>query len=118
MFRKSKLKLTDTDIEMACCLFNSCGKYMFHHPAYHNKAKLFLESLFRVKARIATDGYLCSLIDEAYYRIYDFSKAINPQKIYTVAERFIQHLIFSSLSNDSLFRVIFYNICLFSYYKI
>ena len=106
MFRKTKKKLTNSDIQIVCCLFNSCGKYMFHHPKSHHKTKLFLESLFKVKSRIPTERHLCALIDEAYYHIFPADKEkYGSARSFTFVERFFQHIIWNELRSENVQRV-------------
>ncbi|MEN2496851.1 MAG: Regulator of nonsense transcripts upf2 [Marteilia pararefringens] len=104
IFRNTKSKLTESDVELCCILFNSAGQYIYNHPAYHNKAKIFLQSLFKVKSRLATNRDLCTLIDEAYYRTFDQNKEQRKSRDYTVVQRFIQHLVYDSLTSATLER--------------
>lgn len=113
MFRRTKKKLTSSDIQMVCCLFNSCGTYMFNHPASHHKAKLFLETLFRVKARIPTERNLCALIDEVYYHIFPADKKKVTTKSFTIVERFMQNLIWHALNENNIERVIYCYLIIF-----
>ena len=109
LFRRIKKKLTACDIEMACYLFNNCGKYLFNHPASNIKAKLFLESLFRIKSRIPTQRDLCALIDDTYFRIFPPKDArLVNKRSYTVLQRFIQHICYERLESNLLDRVLLF----------
>lgn len=55
------------NIQVACCLLNCCGKYLFRHPASSERFNLMINRMMRLKEKKNLPAETEHLIEEAIY---------------------------------------------------
>lgn len=68
-----KLLLADFtyhNIEMACALLETCGRFLYRTLDSHNRTKVYLEVMLRKKTAMHMDQRYQTLIENAYYYRY------------------------------------------------
>jgi regulator of nonsense transcripts 2 len=55
------------NIEMACGLFDVCGRFLYRSPLSHHRTKVYLDVMMRKKSALHLDSRYAALIENAYY---------------------------------------------------
>ncbi|XP_064604775.1 regulator of nonsense transcripts 2-like isoform X2 [Liolophura sinensis] len=61
------LEFSHHNIEMACSLLETCGRYLYRSPESHHRTKVYLDVMMRKKAALHLDGRYITMIENAYY---------------------------------------------------
>ncbi|RWS22454.1 regulator of nonsense transcripts-like protein, partial [Leptotrombidium deliense] len=61
------LDFTHHQIEMACNLLETCGRYLYRSNDSHHKCKLLLDQMMRKKALLPYDSRYITMVENAYY---------------------------------------------------
>ncbi|XP_050312135.1 regulator of nonsense transcripts 2 isoform X2 [Anthonomus grandis grandis] len=96
-------------IEMACNLLEVCGRFLYCGPDSHQRTKVYLEQMMRIKTAMTLDSRYVTQIENAYYYV-------NPPEVVTVAKKerpiihqFIRKLLYQDLhknNTDKIMRLI------------
>ncbi|XP_067945290.1 regulator of nonsense transcripts 2-like isoform X2 [Watersipora subatra] len=55
------------NIDMACAMLESCGRYLYRSPDSHHRTRVYLEVMMRKKAVLSLDTRYNTMIDNAFY---------------------------------------------------
>ena len=55
------------NIEMACALLDTCGRFLYRSPESHHMTKVFLEVMLRKKNKLHLDSRYNTMIENAFY---------------------------------------------------
>ncbi|VDN23101.1 unnamed protein product [Dibothriocephalus latus] len=94
-------------IEMACGLLDTCGRFLYRSPQSHLRTKAYLEVMRRKKTAVHMDQRYVTMIDNSYYYC-------DPPKTMcqfgaielTPLQRFLRHLLFRDLDKNSVNRIL------------
>eukprot|EP01090_Pellita_catalonica_P023569 TRINITY_DN9790_c0_g3_i1.p1 TRINITY_DN9790_c0_g3~~TRINITY_DN9790_c0_g3_i1.p1 ORF type:complete len:873 (+),score=189.21 TRINITY_DN9790_c0_g3_i1:351-2621(+) len=89
------------NVEVACALLETCGRFLYRTPETHVRAKNMLEKMMRIKKFKNLDNRLDNLTENAYYQCIPPERGVQQQKIYTPLEQYVRKLIFTDLSKPT-----------------
>ena len=93
---------THHNIEMACTVMETCGRFLYRTADSHQRTKIYLEQMVRKKnAALSMDSRYSMMVDNAYY-------AVNPPDDTAVArekrrppmQEYIMKLLYNDLSRQ------------------
>ena len=93
------------DVDAACALLESCGRYLAKHPDTAARASAILDVFLRLKSVKNLDARQIELVDAAY-------RACRPpetparRKTRSPVREYVRHLVYEILSDDALPRVV------------
>ena len=93
------------DVDAACALLESCGRYLAKHPDTAARASAILDVFLRLKSVKNLDARQGELVDAAY-------RACRPpetparRKTRSPVREYVRHLVYEILSDDALPRVV------------
>ncbi|KAF6041633.1 UPF2 [Bugula neritina] len=58
---------THHNIDMACALLETCGRYLYRSPDSHHRTRIYLEVMMRKKTALSLDIRYNTLIENAFY---------------------------------------------------
>lgn len=94
------------NIEMACSLLETCGRYLYRSPDSHHRTKVYLDVMMRKKAALHFDQRYTTMIENAYY----YS---NPPEVKQEAEKqrppmheYIRKLLYKDLNKITTEKVL------------
>ncbi|ELU05692.1 hypothetical protein CAPTEDRAFT_168822 [Capitella teleta] len=97
---------THHNIEMACSLLETCGRFLYRSPDSHHRTKVYLEVMMRKKVALHLDSRYSTMIENAFY----YS---NPPDVKGVVQlyvppmhRYIRKLLYKDLSKTTIERVL------------
>ncbi|XP_046666616.1 regulator of nonsense transcripts 2-like [Homalodisca vitripennis] len=101
VLRALKLLLYDFthhNIEMVCCLLETCGCVLYAASDTHLSIKYYLEQMMRLKTIMALDSRYVILIENAYYHILPPENTVlQPPVQLTPLQHYISKTIYSDL---------------------
>ncbi|VDL96046.1 unnamed protein product [Schistocephalus solidus] len=94
-------------IEMACGLLDTCGRFLYRSPQSHLRTKAYLEVMRRKKTAVHMDQRYVTMIDNSYYYC-------DPPKTMcqfgavelTPLQRFLRQLLWRDLDKNSVNRIL------------
>lgn len=94
------------NIEMACTLLDSCGRFLYRSPESHHATKVYLNVMMRKKAALHLDQRYTTLIENAYY--YSNPPDIKPEarKVRPPMQEYIRKLLYKDLSKITTEKVL------------
>ena len=108
------LDFSHHQIEMACSLLESCGRYLFLSPATHIKCSLLLQQMLRKKALLPIQTKYISMIENAYYnscpnladgQLLSGDGRLEPEEPLSDVQLYFKHLIQKELDRKNLEKV-------------
>lgn len=66
-FKQLLFDFSHHNIEMACTMLDSCGRFLYRDPDSHQRTKIYLEQMMRKKLAMTLDTRYTMMIDNAYY---------------------------------------------------
>ncbi|BFZ08914.1 hypothetical protein BsWGS_11958 [Bradybaena similaris] len=94
------------NIEMACALLESCGRFLYRSPDSHYRTKIYLEVMMRKKSATKLETRYETMIENAFY----YS---NPPEVQVVAHKqrppmheYIRKLLYKDLSKVTVEKVL------------
>jgi len=94
------------NVDMACALMESCGRFLYRSPDSHQRTKIYLEQMMRKKVALSMDGRYVVMIENAFY-------AVNPPETTAVEivkeppmHLYVQKLIFADLGKSTTEKVL------------
>ncbi len=93
------------NIEMACALWEACGRYLYRSKESHQRTKIYLEQMMRKKTAMSLDARYTMMIENAFY-------SVNPPEVQAATleaippmHEYIQKLLYSDLSKSNTEKV-------------
>ncbi len=106
-FKTLLADLKHHNIEMACNLLETCGRYLYRNHETHQRAKLYLEILIRKKQASAMDSRYTIMIENAFYYCNppENNKQIE-KKIRIPLHEYIKKMIYKDLNKLNVEKVL------------
>ncbi|XP_065186953.1 regulator of nonsense transcripts 2-like [Sycon ciliatum] len=97
---------THHNIEMACQLLETCGRFLYRSPDSHLRTKIFLDTMMRKKAALHLDGRQITMIDNAFHYCNppDVPKA--SRKVRPPMHEYIRKLLLKDLNRQCVEKVL------------
>jgi regulator of nonsense transcripts 2 len=89
------------NIEVACHLLETAGRFLYRSPETHVRTKNMLEIMMRLKNAKNLDSRLDTMVENAYYYCKPPEKLAVREKPLTLMQQYINKLIFQDLSKVS-----------------
>ena len=89
------------NIDMACNLFESCGRFLYRSPETHVRTSTLLDTMMRLKNAKNFDSRMETLIENAFYYCKP-PERITLKKERKPIENYIRYLIFSYLNKSTI----------------
>ncbi|XP_078596473.1 regulator of nonsense transcripts 2-like isoform X2 [Branchiostoma floridae x Branchiostoma japonicum] len=93
-------------IEMACALLESCGRFLYRSPDSHLRTKVLLEQMMRKKMVMHMDERYTTLIENAFYYCNPPEVERAPIKIRPPMHEYIRKLLYKDLSKITTEKVL------------
>jgi len=91
------------NIELACSLFESCGRYLYRTKITHERTKAVLATMMRLRAAKNLDARLETMLENAYYVCRPAQQSQRAQKkVRPPLHEYIRYLLFSRLTKATL----------------
>ena len=95
------------NIEMACVLLETCGRFLFYAQTTRQRTRLCLESMMRKKAGLSLDPRYVMMIENVYYNINPPEVPINETKqLKTPLQEYVHKLLYSELCRSKTDKVL------------
>lgn len=104
-----KLLLSDFthhNIEMACALLETCGRYLYRQMDSHHRTKVYLDVMMRKKAALHLDSRYTTMIENAYYYSNPPEVPQMVKKIRLPIHEYIRKLLYKDLSKVTTEKVL------------
>ncbi|XP_039286836.1 regulator of nonsense transcripts 2 isoform X2 [Nilaparvata lugens] len=88
---------THHNIDMACALLETCGRYLYRSPDTHQRTKIYLELMMRLKTANAMETRYAQLIENTFYLINPPSERTLIQKSRPPMHQFLRSVLFYHL---------------------
>ena len=87
------------NIEMACVMLETCGRFLFYSSETRQRTKLCLEQMMRKKAALSLDSRYVMMIENVYYNINPpETPIIDPKQQKSPRQEYIHKLLYADLS--------------------
>lgn len=97
---------THHNIEMACALLETCGRYLYRQMDFHHRTKVYLEVMMRKKAALHLDSRYTTMIENAYYYSNPPEVPQMVKKIRPPIHEYIRKLLYKDLSKVTTEKVL------------
>ncbi|KAJ8868844.1 hypothetical protein PR048_030385 [Dryococelus australis] len=87
-------------IEMFCGLMDTCGKFLFRQPEYHQRVKIYLEDMMRKKAACTLDPRYSTTMENTFFQVNPPERQPSTQKNRPIMHEFIRKLLYKDLSRN------------------
>nr|XP_018905261.1 PREDICTED: regulator of nonsense transcripts 2 [Bemisia tabaci] len=88
---------THHNIEMACNLLETCGRFFFRCPETHQRTKVYLEQMMRKKSAMSLDARYKNMVENVYFFVNPPDNPIKRKRRPPLQE-YIKQLIYQDLS--------------------
>ncbi|KAH3763773.1 regulator of nonsense transcripts UPF2 [Pelomyxa schiedti] len=86
------------NIDVACNLLETCGRFLYRSPETHVRTKNMLEVMMRLKNVKNLDSRMNTMIENAFYTSVPPERSLHTSKNRTPMQNYIRFLIFDCLS--------------------
>ncbi|XP_019633451.1 PREDICTED: regulator of nonsense transcripts 2-like [Branchiostoma belcheri] len=93
-------------IEMACALLESCGRFLYRSPDSHLRTKVLLEQMMRKKTVMHMNERYTTLIENAFYYCNPPEVERTPVKVRPPMHEYIRKLLYKDLSKITTEKVL------------
>ncbi|XP_036368923.1 regulator of nonsense transcripts 2 isoform X3 [Octopus sinensis] len=97
---------THHNIEMACALLETCGRYLYRQMDSHHRTKVYLDVVMRKKAALHLDSRYITMIENAYYYSNPPEVPQMVKKIRPPMHEYIRKLLYKDLSKVTTEKVL------------
>eukprot|EP00795_Rhopilema_esculentum_P002036 gene2037-17601_t len=97
---------THHNIEMACHLLETCGRFLYRSPESHPRMIKLLEQMMRKKTVQAVDSRLSTMIENAYYYCNPPERQKVQVKERPPMQEYIRKLLYKDLSKTTIEKVL------------
>ncbi|KAL1517813.1 hypothetical protein ABEB36_001536 [Hypothenemus hampei] len=88
-------------IEMACNLLEVCGRFLYCNPDSHQRTKVYLEQMMRMKTVKSLDSRYVTQIENTYYHVNPPDVVAEAKKERPVMHQFIRKLLYQDLQKNN-----------------
>ncbi|CAH8512809.1 unnamed protein product [Schistosoma margrebowiei] len=92
------------NIDMACALLDTCGRFLYRLPISHKRTKVYLEIMLRKKVALHMDQRYSIMIENTYYYCNpppSSRQIVEPVKL-TPQMMFIRHILLTKLDRTTV----------------
>lgn len=89
------------NIDIACNLLETCGRFLYKTPETHVRTKNLLEMMMRLKSTQNLQNRLDAMVENAYYQCIPPEKSTNSKKQLPPIRQYIRKLIYEDLNKNS-----------------
>ncbi|TNN10516.1 Regulator of nonsense transcripts 2 [Schistosoma japonicum] len=92
------------NIDMACALLDTCGRFLYRLPVSHKRTKVYLEVMLRKKVALHMDQRYAIMIENTYYYCNpppSSRQIVEPVKL-TPQMAFIRHILLTKLDRTTV----------------
>ncbi|GAB1609122.1 regulator of nonsense transcripts 2-like isoform X2 [Argonauta hians] len=100
------MDFTHHNIEMACALLETCGRYLYRQMDSHHRTKVYLDVVMRKKAALHLDSRYITMIENAYYYSNPPEVPQMVKKIRPPMHEYIRKLLYKDLSKVTTEKVL------------
>jgi regulator of nonsense transcripts 2 len=94
------------NIEMACVMLETCGRFLFYSLTTRQRTKLCLEQMMRKKTALTLDARYVMMIENVYYNINPPDAPVCDMKqIKTPLQEYVHKLLYADLSRSKTEKV-------------
>ena len=94
------------NIEMACVMLETCGRFLFYSSETRQRTKLCLEQMMRKKAALSLDSRYVMMIENVYYNINPPEAPANDSKpTKSPRQQYIHKLLYADLCRSKTEKV-------------
>ncbi|MFS7921894.1 putative nonsense-mediated mRNA decay protein Nmd2/UPF2 [Helianthus anomalus] len=97
---------THHNIDVACNLLETCGRYLYRHPDTNVRMENMLEILMRLKNIKNLDPRHSTLVENAYYLCKPPERSARVSKVRPPLHQYIRKLLFTDLDKSSIEQVL------------
>ena len=94
------------NIEMACALLESCGRFLYRSPDSHYRTKIYLEVMMRKKVAMKLETRYETMIENAFYYSNPPEVVAAPRKERPPMHEYIRKLLYKDLSKVTVEKVL------------
>ncbi len=88
------------NIDVACCLLESCGRYLFRTKHTHKKIAELMDTMMRLKKAKNLDERSIAMINSAFFMVNPPPQSNRPVKEVPPLEAYLRYLLASTLEAD------------------
>jgi len=88
------------NIDVACCLLESCGRYLFRTKHTHKKIAELMDTMMRLKKARNLDERSIAMINSAFFMVNPPPQSNRPVKEVPPLEAYLRYLLASTLEAD------------------
>uniref|UniRef100_A0A1B6LDI7 Regulator of nonsense transcripts 2 n=1 Tax=Graphocephala atropunctata TaxID=36148 RepID=A0A1B6LDI7_9HEMI len=92
---------THHHIEMACTMLETCGRFFFRSPDTHQRTKVYLEQIMRMKTGKTLDSRYVTMIENAYYFVNPPETPVTRVKERPIMHEYIRHILYQDLTKPA-----------------
>jgi len=89
------------NIEVACNLCETCGRFLYRTPETHVRMKNLLEIMMRLKNAQNLQNRLDTMVENAYYQCIPPDRQVQKQKVIPPLHLYIQKLVYVDLNKNT-----------------
>lgn len=94
------------NIEMACSLLESCGRFLYRNQESHHRMKVYLDVMMRKKAALHLDSRYSTMIENAYYYSNPPESKAEAKKERPPMHDYIRRLLYKDLNKTTIEKVL------------
>ncbi|XP_061195542.1 regulator of nonsense transcripts 2-like [Saccostrea echinata] len=94
------------NIEMACSLLDSCGRFLYRSQDSHHRTKIYLDVMMRKKAALHLESRYTTMIENAFYYSNPPETQQTAQKVRPPMHEYIRKLLYKDLSKVTTEKVL------------
>lgn len=94
------------NIDMACAMLETCGRFLYRSPESHLRIKILLEMMMRKKSRMPLDDRHNTMIENSFYYCNPPEVQKAERKIRPPIHEYIRKLLFKDLSKTTVEKVL------------
>lgn len=97
---------THHNIEMACSLLETCGRFLYRSQDSHHRTKIYLDVMMRKKAALHLDSRYTTMIENAFYYSNPPDVPQTTRKVRPPLHEYIRKLLYKDLSKVTTEKVL------------
>ncbi|KAK7102854.1 regulator of nonsense transcripts 2-like [Littorina saxatilis] len=94
------------NIEMACALLETCGRFLYRSPDSHYRTKVYLDVMMRKKTALSLDSRYETMIENAYFYSNPPDAALTARIERPPMHNYIRRLLYKDLSKVTTEKVL------------
>ncbi|XP_048738791.2 regulator of nonsense transcripts 2-like isoform X2 [Ostrea edulis] len=94
------------NIEMACALLDSCGRFLYRSQDSHHRTKIYLDVMMRKKSALHLESRYTTMIENAFYYSNPPEAQQSMQKVRPPMHEYIRKLLYKDLSKVTTEKVL------------